>query len=105
MVDLREEDGFPVDVIALAFDNLVVLGLKLVGGMDTAGDWAVGMKLSLHLISTSDTVVVSHIVVCVVDGLAIGIGSLAFRRRSTVTANIIVRAHTVNQIIGSVLLT
>ena len=103
MVDLREEDLLRVDVVANTLDNLVVSSLELVSGMDTARDGAISVKLSLHLVSTSDAVHVSDIIVLVVDSLTVGISSLTFGGGSAVTADIISGAHAVHKVEGCVL--
>ena len=63
-----------------------------------------GVKLSLHLVGTGHTVVVSDVVLLVGDGLALGISLLARLGGSAVTADIVVCAHAVNQVVGGVLL-
>ena len=104
VVDLGEFESLSVDVVSLTFNNLVVFGLESVGGLDTARDGAIGMKLSHHLVFTFDRVVVGHIVFPVVDSAAVGISSLTFTWWGAVTAHIVIRAHAVNQVVGSVLL-
>jgi len=46
------------------------VGVQTVGGVDTAGDGSVGVNLSLHLVSSMNTVVVSDVVVVIVDSCA-----------------------------------
>ena len=104
VVDLGESDGLSVDVVSLTFNNSVVLGLEGVGGLNTARDGAVGVKLSHHVVFAFDLVVVSHIVLSVVNSTAVGISSFTFTWWGAVTADIVVRAHAVNQVVGSVLL-
>lgn len=45
----------------LRVDTTVVGVLPIVGGVDTAGDWAVGVELSLHLLSTTEGVVLTNV--------------------------------------------
>lgn len=103
VVDHGEADGLLVDVVTGALDNLVVGGLEGVGGVDTAGDGAVSVELSLHVVGTLHAVVVRDVVLLVVDGLAVGIGGLALRGRRAVTADIVVGAHAVDQVVSGVL--
>merc|ERR1719469_830824 len=69
--EFNEEVLFRVDVVAHAFCHGVVLSLKGVGGMDTAGDGSVLSELSLHLILTADAVVLGDVVLLVVDSPAV----------------------------------
>ena len=104
MVDLREEDLLFVDIVANALDNLVIGGLELVSGVDTARDGAMSVELSLHLVGAFNTVVVMDVVLRELNSLAIGVSSLSSRRRSAVAANVVGCAHTVDQVVGGVLL-
>ena len=49
-------------------NSTIVVLLKVVGGLDTARDWTVLVKLSLHLVDSREAVVKGDIVLLVVDG-------------------------------------
>jgi hypothetical protein len=68
VVDHWEEFVLRVDTTSV--------GLESVGNFDTARDWSVLVKISLHLVSTSKAVVVGSIVVFVVNSPAFVLASL-----------------------------
>jgi len=45
----------------LGVDTTFVSIFPIVGGMNTAGNWAVGVELSLHLISTTEGIVLTDV--------------------------------------------
>ena len=76
-------------------DAEIVGGLEGVGGVDTAAHRSVGSKLSLHLISTSDIIVLADVVASVLNGNAAveAILTLSGRRPCAVTADVDVSAN------------
>jgi len=91
------------EVLRIDTTQIVV---EVVGGVDTAADGTVEEEFSLHLVSTSDMVVLRSIVLGVVHGGAAveTIVTLSGRRPGAVSAEINVLAHAVDKVVSSVLL-
>merc|ERR1719148_474127 len=103
VVDLGDLDVLSEDVVTLTLNDLVVGGLEEIGCVDTAGDGTMSIELSHHLVSTLDLVVIGDVVLSVLDSNAVDISSLTCSGRGAVTADIVVRAFTALQVLGSVL--
>ena len=69
MVDHWEEVVLRVDTASV--------GLKLIGSLDTAGDWSVSIEFLLHLVSTREGVVVGGVVLLVLNSPAFVLAGLA----------------------------
>ena len=90
----------------LAVDASEIVLLEVLGCVYTAGDGAMGIKLSLHLVSTTEVVVVTDVVLGVSNSETTthavvtdsGWGPGAF------TASVNVCAHTSLEVVGSILL-
>ena len=86
-------------------DAEIVVELEGVSGVDTAAHRTVGSKLSLHLVSTSDVVVLADVVASVLNGDASFDTRLTLsgRRPCAVTADVDVSANIILIVIGLVI--